>query len=84
MGTRYSTLPDHPATPPRVHLLVGWLGHDTLPHGHVPASNMAVGLRSVDQLTLSAQIWENRGMTEVYNLATAGNADDHKLIPGTK
>ena len=44
----------------------------------------AVGLRSVAQLTLSAQISEIRGITEVYNLVKAGDPNDHKFIPGTE
>ena len=38
---------------------------------------MAVGLKSVAQLSLSAQISGSEGMTEVYNVAVAGNPDDH-------
>ena len=41
-------------------------------------SNMAVGLRSVHQLSLYYQISDIRGMTEVYNVAIAGNPNDHK------
>ena len=44
--------------------------------------NMVVGLISVAQLSLSAQISGFEGMTEVYNLANVGNPNDHKLIPG--
>ena len=43
---------------------------------------MAVGLISVHQLTLSVHFSGFGGMTEVYNLAVAGNANDHNLIPG--
>ena len=39
--------------------------------------NSVVGLKSVQQLTLSGQIWDIRGMTEVYNLLTVGNPNDH-------
>ena len=42
---------------------------------------MVVGLRSVDQLCLYAQISGFQGITEVYNLGYAGNPDDHKCIP---
>ena len=45
---------------------------------------MVVGLESVDQLTLDAQISDIKGMTEVYNLRIAGNPNDHNLIPGTE
>ena len=44
----------------------------------------AVGLISVGQLSLYAQIWEIQGMTEVYNLVRIDNPDDHKSIPQTK
>ena len=43
---------------------------------------MAVGLKSVAQLSLDAQFSETRGITEVYNLALAGNLNNHFLIPG--
>ena len=45
--------------------------------------NMAVGLKSVDQLTLGAWISENQGITEVYNLVIAGRIINHFPIPGT-
>ena len=44
----------------------------------------AVGLKSVAQLTLSLYISGFQGITEVYNLATVGNPNDHKCIPGNK
>ena len=44
---------------------------------------MAVGLKSVQQLTLSARISGFTGMTEVYNLVGIDNPDDHFSIPGT-
>ena len=44
----------------------------------------AVGLISVDRLSLSTQISGFRGITEGYNLVVAGNPDDHNVIPGTK
>ena len=49
-----------------------------------PPVEYAVGLKSVAQLTLSTQISGLQGFTEVYNLAVAGNADDHFFIPGNK
>ena len=45
---------------------------------------MAVGLRSVDQLCLSAQISDIRGITEVYNLVQLGRIINHFVIPGNK
>ena len=67
-------------TPPRPHR------HTSLLHRVLTAAsarlNIAVGLRSVDQLSLSTQISGFRGMTEVYNLAKAGNPNDHYVIAG--
>ena len=75
---RPTHLPTTPGTPP-------------LPAPHpgttvAPAvvSEAAVGLISVDQLTLSAEISGFRGITEGYNVVIAGNPNDHKLFPGTK
>ena len=45
---------------------------------------MAVGLKSVAQLTLCLQISGFQGITEVYNLALAGKTNNHLFIPGTK
>ena len=45
--------------------------------------NSVVGLKSVDQLTLEALFSGFRTITEVYNLATADNPNDHFHIPGT-
>ena len=44
----------------------------------------AVGLISVDQLSLYLYISDIRGITEVYNVVTAGNPNDHYVIPGTE
>ena len=44
---------------------------------------MVVGLKSVQQLTLSVQISGFPGMTEVYNLRNIDNPNDHNDIPGT-
>ena len=43
-----------------------------------------VGLKSVAQLTLSVQFSGSGTITEVYNLLSAGNPNDHFTIPGTK
>ena len=43
---------------------------------------MVVGLYSVGQLTLSAQISRFGGMTEVYNLVEIYRIINHFLIPG--
>ena len=45
---------------------------------------MVVGLKSVEQLSLYVHFSDIGTMTEVYNLAIAGNANDHKCIPGTE
>ena len=44
----------------------------------------AVGLKSVGQLSLSAQISRFRGITEVYNLVKVRDPNDHKCIPGNE
>ena len=54
------------------------------PSSRTDAKEYGVGLISVAQLTLSAEISETGTITEVYNLAVAGNADDHFPIPGNK
>ena len=46
--------------------------------------NMVVGLISVHQLSLDAHFSDIEDMTEVYNLLTAGNPDDHYVIPGNE
>ena len=38
----------------------------------------AVGLRSVDQLSLYVHFSEIQGITEGYNLEIAGNPNNHK------
>ena len=50
----------------------------------VSGANSAVGLKSVDQLSSYVLFSGFEGMTEVYNLTTAGNPNDHFVIPGTK
>ena len=45
---------------------------------------MVVGLISVGQLSLSVHFSGFQGITELYNLAVAGNPDDHKSIPGNE
>ena len=44
--------------------------------------NMAVGLISVRQLSLGAQISVFQGFTEVYNLVEIGKLNNHYDIPG--
>ena len=74
-----------PSTPPPHHP-----GYTPLPHrwlhaarGYTDLRNMVVGLRSVEQLTLSPQISGFRGITEVYNLLITGRINNHFFIPGT-
>ena len=84
MGYRYS--PSRPPTGPHT---------PGTPSQHPPARchcrtgmsqepNSAVGLYSVDQLSLYAHFSGFWGMTEAYNLAIAGNPNDHNLITGTE
>ena len=75
-------LPTPPGyTPPRVHPCT------TVTAVHGPGmqsagANSAVGLKSVHQLSLCGHFSGFSLMTEVYNLATARNPNDHKSIPG--
>ena len=87
LGTRYSTPPSHPAIPhpgyTPAHPGVpgparpGFAGPGTL-------SQEAVGLKSVDQLSLSVLFSGFRGITEGYNLLRIGRITNHLYIPGTK
>ena len=43
---------------------------------------MAVGLKSVDQLSLDELFSGFQGMTEVYNLSEIGRINNHYYIPG--
>ena len=45
---------------------------------------MVVGLILVAQLSLYVHFSGFQGITEGYNLCTAGNPNDHNDIPGTK
>ena len=67
LGTGIAPLRHPPDTPPRVHPLHH--GHHTTA-ARVQSRGLkeAVGLRSVEQLTLSAHISGFTGITEVYNL----------------
>ena len=46
--------------------------------------NSAVGLKSVGQLSLRAQISDIRVMTEVYNLVYIGRINNHLYIAGNE
>ena len=52
--------------------------------GHAGQRNSGVGLISVDQLSLDAQISDIRGMTEVYNLSEVGRINNHLYILGNE
>ena len=84
---RYSPLPTHP----HPHH-PGYTPPGTIPKVYMlPAAavvyrglNIAVGLKSVAQLTLRTHISGFQGMTEVYNLLYVGRINNHFLIPGNK
>ena len=73
--TTPGTPPPHRAVPP---------GTVQLPHGSYGGVNIAVGLKSVGQLSLYVHFSGFLRFTEVYNLRIAGNANDHFVIPGTE
>ena len=74
-------VPTTPGTPPPPH--IAGPGMVQLPHGYYGGANSAVGLKSVAQLSLCGHFSGFQGITEGYNLATAGNPNDHKYISGT-
>ena len=82
VGTGYSPPSTLPGPIPRVHPPTHPSTRSRVRAGPSHGANMAVGLKSVEQLTLEAHFSEMRGITEVYNLATADNPNDHNLIPG--
>ena len=82
-GYRYSppgppVLPHTPGTP-----LPHRSGHAEACREQSPGPNSAMGLISVDQLSLYVLFSGSEGMTEVYNLSKLGNPNDHFVIPGT-
>ena len=77
MGTRYSPSRTHPHPTTPGTPSHGGPGILRVPHGQSREHKVAVGLISVDQLSLYAQISGFQGMTEGYNLVTAGNPNDH-------
>ena len=82
VGARYSPSPTLPLPPPRVHPSHHRPQLPATRAGHVPGVNMVVGLRSVGQLSLGAQISGSRGMTEGYNLVEIGRINNHFPISG--
>ena len=70
------TVPTTPGTPPPHGPVY------TMPHHGSTGLNIAVGLKSVAQLSLSAHFSVFLGITEVYNLSVAGRINNHFVIPG--
>ena len=83
-STRVVPLPaTHPSrTTPGTPLLTS--RRHPCPHCPYTESKVVVGLKSVAQLSLYAGFSGFQGITEGYNLAIAGNPDDHLVIPGNK
>ena len=90
-GYRYSP-PQYPPgiplpAPPRVHPSPtdpGWLTALVGCSGTVPRLNIAVGLISVGQLSLSGHFSGLTGITEVYNLVRIDRSSNHFLISGNE
>ena len=78
--TRYSP-PRHPPshTPPGTTpgTPLPALPSCTMVTAVLPLSNMAVGLKSVGQLSLDARFSGFQGMTEVYNLSKIDRINNH-------
>ena len=72
----------HPGYTPPHHMLTP--GLITVPHVHVPEVNSAVGLKSVDQVSLSLHFSGFQGFTEVYNLVEIHKITNHSVIPGNE
>ena len=70
-----------PGTPPLPIPAVSMTS--VLPRGRCRRLNSAVGLKSVEQLSLWVQISGFEGITEVYNLVGIGRNNNHFRIPGT-
>ena len=85
VGTGIALPATLPGTPPRVHpspYPAAEHVHRRRQREHVPAVNMAVGLKSVEQLSLSDHFSGFQGMTEVYNLLRIRRINNHSFIPG--
>ena len=65
-----------PGTPPLHH---GPVLHP--PSVQCRGLNIAVGLISVEQLSLDTHFSDIQGMTEVYNLLRIGRINNHYVIP---
>ena len=81
-GYRYSPPPDPPSSPPTPGTPLPPAPAVSSRYGSQATTKWVVGLKSVGQLTLEAQISDIQGITEVYNLCIAGIPNDHKCIPG--
>ena len=74
----------HPAIPHPGYTLPTRPGWTTRLHPCWTRLKDAVGLISVDQLSLSVQFSGLQGFTEGYNLIRIGRINNHIVIPGTK
>ena len=83
-GYRYSTPPGPPGYPYPGYTSPPDVTYADTPRGQSARLKDAVGLKSVDQLSLSDHFSEFRGITEGYNLVKAGKSNNHFVIPGTK
>ena len=83
VGTGYSP-PSHPPDTPTPGTPSPPALHRTVMVRSEVRSIVAVGLKSVDQLTLSVLFSGLQGITEGYNLSVAGRINNHSLIPGTE
>ena len=91
LGYRYSTPRTHPAMhhPGYTDHHPGYTSDSTARPvsgytGSADRRNMVVGLISVDQLSLDAQISGSLTITEGYNLAGIGRINNHFVIPGNE
>ena len=79
-GYRYSTPPSHPSSHYPGYTLPAPYRTLHLSTARHTLLHMVVGLRSVDRLSLSAEISGFGTMTEVYNVVRIDNPNDHKSI----
>ena len=80
--SRTTRHPHTPGTPPPYPRYTAVMV--TVPHSAAARKNSAVGLESVDQLSLVAHISRSGTITEVYNLSKTGRINNHSFIPGNK
>ena len=88
LGTGIALPGTHPArTTPGTPPHPGYTPAPTVTAVHGPGmqsrgSNMVVGLKSVEQLTLDLHFSGSLTITEVHNLSKIGRINNHFLIPG--